>query len=373
MSNTKVTVTFTEIAQTGEAIARVDGQVLFVPFGLPGDQAEVMITERKRTFARGRLARLLNAAPQRITPRCAHFTYCGGCEWQHIPYPEQLQLKENNVRTLLTRIGKLSTPLVRPCLASPHVYGYRNHARLQRTTSGALGYRAPRSHDVVAVTACPILEPAVEALLAPAAPATLPADQPEVTVRVPMPLQIGAYSYMISPDAFFQANTAVAALLVQEVLHALALQGHEQILELYCGIGLFTIPLAAAAQLVVGVEANATATADAQVNVNQAGVSERVRLITAPVEQALRQPALHQSPWDALVLDPPRTGVTPQALADLLALGAPTIVYISCDPATLARDAQQIGAHGYQLRYAQPLDMFPQTHHVETLALFARD
>lgn len=367
-----VTVTLTDMAQTGEAIGRIDGVVLFVPFGLPGDQAEVLLTERKRNFARGQLVRLLEPSPQRVTPLCPHFTICGGCEWQHIPYAEQLRLKEANVRTHLTRIGKIASPNVRPCLPSPTPYAYRNHARLQSSTTGAIGYRAARSHEVVAIEACPILEPALNAELRHLIAPDQPAAPGEFELRVAMPLRIGDYTYHISPQAFFQANTPVAAQLVTEVLQALALHGHEQVLELYCGVGLFTIPIATAVGSVVGIEANAAAVADAHQNALAADVLARVEFITAPVEQAINDPALAQRAWDAIVLDPPRAGVAPAVLTTLLNFAAPTLVYVSCDPATLARDAQLLGANGYHLHYAQPLDMFPQTHHVETVALFAR-
>ena len=367
-----VTVALTDMAQTGEAIGRVDGIVLFVPFGMPGDRAEVLVTERKRTFARGQLLRLVEPAPDRVTPPCPYFTICGGCEWQHMPYAEQVRLKETNVRTHLTRIGKVRDPHVRPCLPSPQPYGYRNHARLQWSATGALGYRAARSHEVVVVEQCPILEPALNADLHRLTLADRPAASDEIELRVAMPLLIGEYTYHIAPDAFFQANTPVAAQLVTQVLQALALQGHEQVLELYCGGGLFTVPMAAAARYVLGIEGNAAALADAHLNTAAAGVSDRCTFITAAVEQAVTDPALHERTWDAIVLDPPRAGVAQPVLATLLNFAAPTIVYVSCDPATLARDAQLICAAGYQLAYAQPLDMFPQTHHVETVALFAR-
>jgi len=372
MREEMVTVEFTEIAQTGEAIGRVDGVVLFVPFGFPGDRAEVVITERKRNFARGRLVRLLTASPQRTLPRCPHFTICGGCEWQHIPYAEQLRLKQHTVHTQLTRIGKLSDPNVLACLPSPQAYGYRNHARLQRTPSGAIGYRAARSHTVVAVETCPILEPALEQALQQLSLQALPTAQGELELRVPMPLQIGDYRYRIGPDSFFQVNTAVAAQLVAETLRALALQGQEQVLELYCGMGLFTVPIAAQAGYVLGIEGNGAAIVDARANALAADVSARVDFITGSVEEALYQPAVQQRRWDAIVLDPPRAGVAQSALQTLLDLAAPTVVYVSCDPATLARDAQILCANGYCLQAAQPLDMFPQTHHVETVALFTR-
>lgn len=367
-----VTVTLTDMAQTGEAIGRVDGVVLFVPFGLPGDHAEVLLTERKRKFARGQLVRLLEPSPQRVTPLCPYFTSCGGCEWQHIPYAEQLRLKEANVRTHLTRIGKIASPDVRPCLPSPTPYAYRNHARLQNSATGALGYRAARSHEVVAIDQCPILEPLLNEELRRLSTTEQSPPSGEMELRVAMPLRIGDYTYHISPQVFFQANTPVAAQLVTEVLQALALQGHEQVLELYCGAGLFTIPIATVAGSVVGIEANAAAVADAYQNAATASVLARVEFITAPVEQAINEPALVQRIWDAIVLDPPRAGIAPAVLTTLLNFAAPIIVYVSCDPATLARDAHLLVANGYRLHYAQPLDMFPQTHHVETVALFAR-
>lgn len=371
-SSEVVTVALTDMAQTGEAIGRVDGVVLFVPFGMPGDRAEVLVTERKRNFARGQLLRLVEPVPERVTPPCPYFTICGGCEWQHIPYAEQLRLKATNVRAHLTRIGKVCDPNVLPCLPSPQPYGYRNHARLQWSATGALGYRAARSHEVVAVEQCPILEPALNAELQRLTLADRPALSGEIELRVATPLLIGEYTYHIAPEAFFQANTPVAAQLVTQVLQALALQGHEQVLELYCGGGLFTVPMAAAARYVLGIEGNAVALADAHLNAAAAGVSERCAFITAAVEQAVTDPVLHEHTWDAIVLDPPRAGVAQSVLTALMNFAAPTIVYVSCDPATLARDAQLICATGYQLVYAQPLDMFPQTHHVETVALFAR-
>lgn len=371
--DTVVVVDLTDMAQTGEAIGRVDGMALFVPFGAPGDRTEVLITERKRTFARGRLLRLLEAAPQRVTPLCPYFTVCGGCEWQHLPYAEQVRLKTEHVRSHLMRIGKVAEPTVLPCVPSPQPYGYRNHARLQQTPTGAIGYRAARSHEVVTINTCPILEPELDEAVQRLATALPPVTATgEIQLRVAMPLTIGAHSYHFAPDAFFQANTAIAAQLVTAVLQALALQGKEQVLELYCGGGLFTIPLAAAGATLLGIEANEAAIADAQTNARLAGVGERVALLAAPVETALTQPAVQERPWDAIVLDPPRAGVASVALTDLLTLAAPKVVYVSCDPATLARDAQILGANGYRLRYAQPFDMFPQTHHVETVALFER-
>jgi len=155
---------------------------------------------------------------------------------------------------------------------------------------------------------------------------------------------------------------------VAEVLAALALRGKERVLDLYCGVGLFTLPIAAQAKAVFGVEANAVATEDARHN---AAPFPQVKIITDTVENALKRKEIRQQRWDAVVVDPPRAGVERKALEQIVALRPPKLVYVSCDPATLARDAKVLCDSGYALLVAQPLDMFPQTHHVETVAVFA--
>ncbi|MEZ4733657.1 MAG: hypothetical protein R3E79_41705 [Caldilineaceae bacterium] len=176
--------------------------------------------------------------------------------------------------------------------------------------------------------------------------------------------------YTIAPDAFFQVNTAVAVQLVATVLQALALRGRTGVWN--CTVGWASLQRPLPAPYVLGIEANTAAIADARINAERAGVADRVDLMATPVEHALRLPTVTQRQWDALLLDPPRAGVSSPAMTALRDLVPSKIVYVSCDAATLARDAQLLCANGYYLCYAQPLDMFPQTHHVETVALFAR-
>ena len=365
----------------GDTIGRYEGRVVFVPFALPGETVEVQIIEDRRSFWRGRLLRVLAAAPERVSPRCRHFGTCGGCQWQMADDAAQVRFKTEIVREQLTRIARIENPPVLPCIASPNAYGYRNHARLAIAPSGRLGYRASASHNVVEIDECPILE---ESLLPqvlhakpvkPKNPSQSPSQshsqprQQEVEIRWQTPsLRVGDYEYAVSPDSFFQANSLIAAKMVDWVLAALPLTGSEALLDLYCGVGLFTLPLAMRAAKVIGIESNPSATADAGRNL--AAVNRQrpnsAQIITAAVADGLKRAEVAKAKWDAIVLDPPRAGVDEVALQRIIDLRAPTLVYISCDPATLARDLQKLVAAGYQLLSAQPFDMFPQTFHVET-------
>lgn len=366
----RITLDLIDMAPGGEALGRYEGMVVFVPFGLPGEQVEVEIIEQKRNFGRGRVVQVLQAAPARAQPRCKYFGVCGGCEWQQIDYAAQVQFKTKIVREQLTRIGKLNEPNVLPCIHSPEAYGYRNHARLARSAQGKPGYRAAGSHDVIEVDDCPILEETVNAQLHQIAGQDVKLASAELDISTTSPtIQVGAFTYQVAPGAFFQVNTQVADLLVAEVLAALALRGKERVLDLYCGVGLFTLPVAAQAKAVIGVEANAVATEDARHN---AAPFPQVKIITDTVENALKRKEIRQQRWDAVVVDPPRAGVERKALDQIVALQPPKLVYVSCDPATLARDAKVLCDSGYALLVAQPLDMFPQTHHVETVAVFSK-
>ena len=365
----------------GDAIGRHEGMVIFVPFGLPGETVEVELSEQRRNFARGRIVRVLHASPDRVSPACRHFGICGGCQWQQIDYAAQLRFKTEIVREQLIRIGKFDQPPVLECIASSQAYHYRNHARLAVAPSGRLGYRALASHTVVEIAECPILEEGL-ALQLEAQPKRRERLQPpsstkpnEQELRWPgATIGVGAYDYAVSPGSFFQANTQIAAKMVDLVLEALQLTGQEAVMDLYCGVGLFSLPIAQRAASLIGVEANSVAAADAERNLatlNQQR-SGCARVIAEPVAKALQRTVVTKQQWDAIVLDPPRAGVDEPALQRMIALHSPLIVYISCDPATLARDLRKLVDAGYHLLSAQPLDMFPQTSHVETCCVLRK-
>ncbi len=362
----------TGMAPGGDALGRHEGMVIFVAGALPGERARVQLTERKASWGRARLLEVLEPAPERVIPACRHFGLCGGCTWQHVEYAAQLGFKHAIVREQLARIARLPDVEVRPCLPSPQPFGYRNTTRLATTAEGRAGYRVAGSHTVFPVQECPILEPALQADLETVRAMVLdPGD--EVTLRVEAdPIRVGAFDYTVSLDSFFQVNTAMAAHLVDAVMSALALQPGQRVLDLYAGVGLFTLPMAAqvgSAGHVLAVESAPSAIADGRRNSRSL---PQVSWLETPVEEAVTRTELTRTLWSAILVDPPRRGVEKEALLALASLRAPTLVYVSCDPATLARDAALLTEQGYRLLSAQPLDLFPQTAHVETVATFAR-
>lgn len=416
----------TALTHAGEGLGRHEGLAVFVPFALPGETVRVEIVEHKKRFARARLVEVVVPAPERVVPRCPHHfqlappegfpsnalsTACGGCQLQHLPYAGQLTFKQRTLAEQLARIGGLTDPPVRPTLPSPIAYNYHNNAQFSLAAEGRLGFWSADSRRVVALRECHQIEPPLAELFHHVAldPAQLPQlarvglragaegetlvvleardDAPEVELDLAIDAallrpdgtslalsgrdyliyDVRGRSFRVSAGSFFQANTPMAERLVEVVLEGLALTGREAVLDLYSGVGLFSAFIAPAAGVVVGIEAFAPAVADAATNLDD---FDNVSLYEAEVEQAL--PSL-STRFDAVVLDPPWAGCSPAAMDALLAARVARIVYVSGDPATLARDAKRLAGAGYRLAWAQPLDMFPQTFHIESVATFIRN
>jgi len=399
----------TSIAHGGAALGRHEGRVIFVPYALPGETARVEITEDKGRYAFARPVEVLEPSPDRIEPPCPYFgaSGCGGCQWQHIDYGAQLRFKAEIVADQLARIGGIADPPVHPTLPDSSGWAYRNHAQFHPAPEGGLGFQAASGGRVVPIDECPILHPLLSDLYA-----TLDLDLPDLlrlslragtetgdrmlifemaedlppALESDMPVScvlllsdglhanligsnhireiVAERPYRISAPSFFQVNTPQAAQLVRLVGEYLDLHGGETVLDAYCGVGLFTARLAGRAGLVLGVEAAPAAVADLLENTADL---ENVEVIEGPIEAVL--PDLDVS-LDAAVVDPPRAGVDRFALDALVARRPARIVYVSCDPATLARDAKRLARAGYHLAQVQPVDMFPQTYHVESVALF---
>jgi 23S rRNA (uracil1939-C5)-methyltransferase len=417
------TLQLTAIAHGGAALGRHEGRVIFVPYALPGETARVEIAEDKGRYAFARLVEVLEPSPDRAEPPCPYFGYaahggaCGGCQWQHIDYQTQLRFKTEIVADQLTRIGKIPAPLpvrqaglVHPTLPDNSGWAYRNHAQFHPAPDGGLGFQGAASHETMAVDECLILHPLLsdlydaldldlEGLLRLSLRAGVATDDlmlifemeddlpPGLEIDLPVSCvlllsdgvhvnligrnhiteTVAGRAYCISAPSFFQVNTPQAAQLVRLVTEYLDLHGDETVLDAYCGVGLFTAHLAERAGLVIGVEQSPAAVAD--LLENTAG-QDNVDVIEGPVEAVL--PDL-DVPLDAAVVDPPRAGVDRFALDALVERRPARLVYVSCDPATLARDAQRLLRGGYSLVEVQPVDMFPQTHHVESVALFRSD
>lgn len=369
------------LAAEGDGLGRgPDGRVVFVPFTAPGDRVLARITQRRERFSRARLEKLVTPGSGRVEARCPAFGECGGCAWQHVDYPLQLDAKREALREAMRRIGGIPVPEIE-ITASPSAYGYRARTRVLRE-GGRVGYRQRRSHALREVAGCPVLTAPVEDALvglsaredapdgewelaaAGAAVRALPVEGAEDAPALELP--VGKDRLRVSPGVFFQANTGLLEPLVEAVLEA---SGHGEVgLEVFSGAGPFTLGLARRFQRLVAVEGNPRAAADCRYNLQRAGLGG-VEVVARPFEEGWEAPPLRDLRPEVVVLDPPRRGLPEGSVEWLLARRPARIVYLSCHAATLARDAARLAAGGYALGGLRAFDLFPQTAHVEALAL----
>jgi 23S rRNA (uracil1939-C5)-methyltransferase len=360
----------------GDALGRVEGKAIFVRGGIAGEVVRAEIVEDRGRFARARVIEVVEPSPDRVQPRCPHFgfeeTSCGGCAWQHMAYAAQLRYKTEIVREQFRRLGRISEAPVRDILPSPDVWAYRNHAQFSVTPDGRLGFQAAGSNTVVPVDVCHIVQPPIMEWLKSAGRAHAQAGVKRVDVRFPEPhstiptYRVKAAPFHVSAGSFFQVNTSLIETLVDLVLAHLDLKGGETVLDGYCGVGLFARFVAPVAGQVIGIESSPSAVADARKNLASFG---HVELREGRVESVL---ATLAEPVDAAVFDPPRAGCGPEVIREIVACNIKRLVYVSCDPSTLARDARQLLDVGYALTDVQPLDMFPHTLHIETISTWVR-
>ncbi len=420
MTDDLITIDLIGIAHGGSAVGRYEGRAIFVPYGIPGERVQVRIVQDKGRFAIGEIVEVLEASPHRIQAPCPYFGdgLCGGCQFQFIDYANQLVLKQQVVKDQLARLGGLPDVIVHPTLASPNAYGYRSHATFQVTPNGKLGFIKTDHWTVLPIEECLLLSPTLheafeeekDERFTAGTRVRFQAGSEGQTIHFPMsgviddvaeslreePRQnrdkgkskrnlsnanatgsglamkgevyykIKEHTFRCSAGSFFQVNLPQAEVLVGLVLDRLGLQGNEQLLDLYSGVGLFTAFLADNSMHVSAVELFEPAVNDAQVNLND---YTNIDLYVGKIETVL--PRLKMKP-DAVVVDPPRAGMDAPALEALIKIQPKQIVYVSCDPATLARDAKRLTTAGYQLSDVQPVDMFPQTYHIESVAHFTR-
>jgi 23S rRNA (uracil1939-C5)-methyltransferase len=405
----QLTLSLTDMAYGGEAVGRFEGKAVFVPYAIPGEVVRVEVVSDKGRFARARLLDIVTPSPHRVLPPCPYFGVCGGCHWQHVEYQAQLDYKRSIVLSQLQRIAGLADAQVRPMVGMDNPWYYRNHVQLSVSKDGGLGFMAASSHRVVPIERC-LLMHALLAELYDSLDIELPGlrrltlragvntgermiilemedDQPpEVEVDLPISFilllsdgtpvtllgssyiheRLAGRMYRLSAPSFFQVNTQQAETLVSVVRTYLNATADNTILDAYCGVGTFALELAKTASQVVGIESGAAALADAAAN---AAGADNVRFVHGPVAESLNLLDLR---GPLAVLDPPREGVGQEVVAALARLAVQRIVYVSCDPATLARDVKGMLAAGYTLCEVQPVDMFPQTYHIESVALLDR-
>jgi 23S rRNA (uracil1939-C5)-methyltransferase len=433
-------VRFTDLLANGQAVGRVNGQVVFVAGPLPGERASVRITQVKPKYAVGDVVTYESQSPMRAKPFCAVFGVCGGCQVQHLAYPAQLAWKEQIVRSALRRIGGFADPDVRRPVGMTNPRNYRNKMALvvDRPPAGetSFGFYQARSHALVRIDSCPVVLPQLDAAIgglydAARAPdsrdafagakhaivragaasgqavlsITTDRQSPAIKERAPaiarrvrgvvgisnsfeprtanavlgrkmlyvwgqreMEETIEGVRYRVSPASFFQVNSEMVGRIFRFL--APGLTANRTVVDLYCGAGTFAIFFASRGASVVGIEENPAAVREARENAALNGVESRVRFVEGRVEGAVihkdGKKALEDA--DIVFLDPPRKGSDEATLDAIAAAGVADIWYLSCNPATLARDLAYLAKRGYALGVVQPFDMFPQTGHVETLA-----
>lgn len=387
----EVEVVVERILPGGLGMAHADGQTVFVALAAPGDRALVRIERVRGSVAFASITRLRAPSPARVEPPCPYFGRCGGCDFQQLDYDAQLEAKVGIIRDCLRRIAHLEPPAHIPITPSPDRWHYRSRARWQHDPLRKhLGYYERGTHHVIDVLECPVAAPPLQdklnSLRARMNDDSLPDDAHEfeavagdqgVSLTPPLDAEdareqervIGGENYRFGAGCFFQINHALLAPLVRA---GLGDASGTSALDLYCGVGLFTLPLARRFAHVRGVEGNGSSADYARRNLARAQLSN-ARVETSAVGDWMSGHATSHERFDFVLLDPPRTGAEPETVKGILALAPRRVAYVSCDPATLARDLRALITGGYRLASVEAFDMFPQTHHVETVVHLVND
>ena len=447
--NDLVTLEITDLGSSGEGIGKVDGYTLFIKDALIGDVIEAKIIKTKKNYGYGRLMTILTPSPARVEARCPQARACGGCQIQPLDYAKQLEYKENKVKELLDRVGKVSDYVMEPIIGMEDPWYYRNKAQFPVGTSKegeiVTGFYAGRTHSIVPVQECFIQHPLNEQLMAIVRQwmnefnvtaydetkqtglvrhifTRIGKYTGEVMVclvingkKIPKPEvlierlkavegmtsiclninrentnvilgktikclwgqdyitdKIGDIAYRISPLSFFQVNPIQTQKLYGTALEYAELTGNETVWDLYCGIGTISLFLAKAAKKVCGVEIVPEAIADAKENAKLNGI-ENADFFVGKAEDVLPEQYDKYGVYaDVIVVDPPRKGCDEKLLQCMVEMAPKRIVYVSCDPATLARDLNFLEANGYKVKKVRCTDMFPHSTHVETVCLLNR-
>ncbi len=375
----RLNVTIESIAFGGQGVARAAGLVIFVPFSAPGDVLEIEIVERKKRFARGRLLNIIEPSSGRTEPSCLYYGRCGGCSYQHIDYAHQLKIKHKQICEAFERIGGIAKPSVFEVISSPRIYAYRGKAELHAAKEAGrfqLGFMDISGGRLVDIERCAIMDETINDLIRKArTKGMVPKDTDDLIFWSGPPDAEGEAiartvknkDFLVPRTGFFQANLYLTDRMV-DVVCSLIDPKVKTIVDACCGSGLFSLFLAPYAQRVLGIEINARSVKYARINARRQGV-QNAEFIQGDVEEVLADRVLLGDAVDLILLDPPRTGLSARSLAAVSGLKPQGIIYISCNPATQARDVKFLNEQGYDLQSLQPLDMFAQTEHIETVAL----
>ncbi|MDQ3282133.1 MAG: hypothetical protein M3Q69_12055 [Acidobacteriota bacterium] len=370
LPNDILTIEPTELVAGGDALARVDGFPIFAMNVFPGDVARVRLYEVKKGFAKAELVELVRPSEFRRAEPCPVSNECGGCNWTAYRLDKQLEAKQRILTESLRRIGKLDVATLPEITVHPSPLNYRLRSRLHRDDD-AVGFYAMRSNRVVPlVEECEVV--GVETARAIAREHAKPRDDEElwevrdeiVSGERELTLRVDAFTYRVSTRGFFQVNRHLLGTMLRLVQsHASRVRNRGSAIDLYAGVGFFTLPLAQMFERVTMIEGSPVSVHYARKN-----VPKNVRVIDAPVEREIGR----MKPADFVFLDPPRAGARREVISGVAEKAKEMIAYLSCDPVTFARDASRLIASGWRLSTLDLLDLFPNTHHVETLSSFER-
>jgi 23S rRNA (uracil1939-C5)-methyltransferase len=386
-----VQITIDTVAFGGDGIGRIDKRVVFVPFTVEGDIVDVEIVDIRKKYVRGIIHAIRQPSPKRVEPRCPYFYQCGGCQYQHISYDHQLRIKERQVAESFERIGKIPSPPVKQIISSPQHFNYRGkaeyHLFFRQDGHPEIGFMDVEGGTVVDIERCEIVDESInrtyrqfrEALISGSETfqgdrftvwseyydKELLQDQFEFSM---IGRNVRDTMLFVPQEGFFQANTLLVDRLVEQVLTMGNANPSDVVVDLYCGSGLFSVFIAPRVRQVYGVEMDGEAVRCARLNMDTYGVSN-TEIMEGRVEDVLKSDFIGEKRIDAVILDPPRIGCERGALARMAELKPSRIIYVSCNPATQARDVRHLLDEGFSLVELQPIDMFPQTKHIEVIAL----
>jgi 23S rRNA (uracil1939-C5)-methyltransferase len=406
------------MAQGGEAVGRYLGRVIFVQGGVPGDVVSVRLEQCRTRYARGAIEAVLLPSPERVAPRCARFGQCGGCSWQHIAPQAQLRFKRAIVEDQCRYLGRIADPPVDAVLGMAEPWRYRHTAELHVSRDGVAGFYAGGTRNVVSLSSCPLLVEPLDALLPDlqrvlrGMPSRLCPESlvlrysrfekrvlvlavggareaaREIAIHLEQVAEVawqqgrrvevlrgrgylvetlGGVPLRFSPTAFFQVHPPQAERLLEVVAGFLEPKPGDRLLDAYAGVGALSLPLAGPGVQITAIEEHPAAVEDLWENAARLGA--HVEVLPGRVERVL---PMYDGRFDLAILDPPRRGCLPPALRAVVRVQPRRIAYVSCHPGTLARDLRRLLAAGYRLVRIQPVDLFPQTFHIESVALLAR-
>lgn len=402
-------VKFDKYTYGGEVMGRLpDGRAVFTPYVLSGEEARVRPVFEKKNFVKAEKLSIISSSKDRVSPPCPHYEDCGGCHYQHLPYDKQLAVKEQILIDQLERIGGIENPPVRPIFGCDEQFNYRNTVQFHVGDGGETGFLSAFGQELVPLSNCllpqqPILNlwkqleleayPGLRQVhfrcgldddLMVIFESDLHDELPEMALDMPISavhlspagsivmagddhliMEVKGKYFKVSAESFFQVNTVQAKKMVDQVLAYMPETG-ERLIELYSGVGLFTAFLAPRFKEVIAVESSESACNDFAANLDE---FDHIGLYIGKAEQIIKG---IEGPADVILVDPPRSGLQPEVVDVIVEKNPERLVYVSCDTATFARDAKRLIGQGYELVEVTPIDMFPQTYHIEQIGLFKR-